>query len=76
MPLWKRPNDLTVNQLRDLNNMVGQMYRMGRLKNKLIEAKGLRDLDAVVKEFVGIITNGEGLESSSVNLSKANERTG
>ena len=54
-------NDLTLTQLRDLNNMVGQIYRMGRLKDKLLEAKGLRDLKAVVDEAVKNITGGKGI---------------
>jgi len=54
-------NDLTLTQLRDLNNMVGQIYRMGRLKDKLLEVKGLRDLKSVVDEAVKNITGGKGI---------------
>lgn len=54
-------NDLTLTQLRDLNNMVGQIYRMGRLKDKLLEAKGLRELKSVVDESVKNITGGKGI---------------
>ena len=69
-------NDLTVNQLRDINNLIGMIYRMGKLENKLIEAKGLRDLNAVVKEAVNNITRGEGLtpETSLIKEMKKRDR--
>lgn len=54
-------NDLTVLELREIHDLVNRIYRMGRLKNKLLDLKGLRDLNAVAREAIDNITGGKGL---------------
>jgi len=63
--------DMTVEELRGLRDTVKQIEHMGRLKNKLLLAKGARDFDAIADDITGsIIANGG--EARAVQLEGPN----
>jgi hypothetical protein len=63
--------DMTVEELRGLRDTVKQIEHMGRLKNKLLLAKGARDFDAIADDITrSIVANGG--EARSVQLEGPN----
>uniref|UniRef100_A0A6M3K8T1 Putative acetyltransferase n=1 Tax=viral metagenome TaxID=1070528 RepID=A0A6M3K8T1_9ZZZZ len=64
--LDKRSTDeMSIEELKDLNEVIQRLYHQGRLKNKLLTALQARQFEDIKTEIINTITQGKGINEDS-----------